>query len=109
MSSSSTACPKQVNCVQVSRTTRPVTQVALVAVNMASTTPSRAPLLAMGRLSSSVPMAMTSTKLIQMIWVALLPANQPFLRAPNFLCLRFNIKFLVFRGQAFPPCPAHPV
>ena len=33
-----TACPNTVNWVQVSRTTRPVTQVALVAVNMASIT-----------------------------------------------------------------------
>ena len=38
MSSSTTACPNHVNCVHVSRTTRPVTQVALVAVNMASIT-----------------------------------------------------------------------
>ena len=36
-----TTCPNIVNCVHVSRTTRPVTQVALVAVNIASTTLSR--------------------------------------------------------------------
>ena len=36
------------NCVHVSRTTRPVTQVALVAVNIASTTPSRPLRLAIG-------------------------------------------------------------
>ena len=55
ISSKTTACPKGVNCVQVSRTTRPVTQVALVAVNMASTTPSRPLRLEMGSVSSSVP------------------------------------------------------
>ncbi len=77
--------PENVNCVQVSRTTRPVTQVALVAVNRASTSPSRPCLLAMGRLSSSVPAAITSRKLTQMVWVALLPASQPFcLRRLNF-------------------------
>ena len=101
MRRSSTACPKNVNCVQVSRTTRPVTQVALVAVNRASTSPSRPCLLAMGRLSSSVPAAITSRKLTQMIWVALLPASQPFcLRRLNFSFFRFSIKLLLF--QPFP-------
>lgn len=88
MRRSSTACPKNVNCVQVSRTTRPVTQVALVAVNRASTSPSRPCLLAMGRLSSSVPAAITSRKLTQMVWVALLPGQPAFLFA--------EIEFLLF-------------
>ena len=72
--------------LHVSRTTRPVTQVALVAVNMASMTPSRPVLLEMGRVSSSVPTAMTSRKLLQMVCVALLPASQPLLgRRVRFL------------------------
>lgn len=77
MSSRITTCPNIVNCVHVSRTTRPVTQVALVAVNIASTTPSRPLRLAIGNVSSSVPSAITSTKLTQMICVALLPTSQP--------------------------------
>ena len=109
MRRSSTACPKNVNCVQVSRTTRPVTQVALVAVNRASTSPSRPCLLAMGRLSSSVPAAITSRKLTQMVWVALLPASQPFcLRRLNFSFFRFSIKPLLFSAIPagyFPVCP----
>ena len=72
MSSSTTACPNHVNCVHVSRTTRPVTQVALVAVNMALSTSSRPCLLAMGKVSSSVPSAITIIKLTQMIWVGVL-------------------------------------
>ena len=72
MSSSTTACPNHVNCVHVSRTTRPVTQVALVAVNMALSTSSRPCLLEMGRVSSSVPSAITIIKLTQMIWVGVL-------------------------------------
>ena len=48
-----------------------------MAVNMASTTPSRPLRLEMGRVSSSVPSAISSTKLTQMIWVALLPTSQP--------------------------------
>ena len=73
MSSRITACPKKVNWVQVSRTIRPVTQVALVAVNMASSTSSRPCLLAMGRLSRKVPSAITMTKLTQMICVGVYP------------------------------------
>ena len=72
-----TACPNPVNCVQVSRTIRPVTQVALVAVNMASITPSCPLRLEIGRLSSRVPAAISSRKLPQISWVALLPANHP--------------------------------
>ena len=66
ISSRITACPKYENCVQVSHTTRPVTQVALVAVNMASSTSSLPWRLAMGRLSRKVPSAITMTKLTQM-------------------------------------------
>ena len=90
-----TACPKGVNCVQVSRTTRPVTQVALVAVNMASTTPSRPLRLEMGSVSSSVPSAISSTKLMQMTCVALLPSSQP--RRRGALFFRFiPISWLLF-------------
>ena len=74
-----TTCPNSENWLHVSRTIRPVTQVALVAVNIASMTPSRPVLLEMGRVSSSVPTAMTSRKLMQMVCVALLPASQPLL------------------------------
>ena len=77
MSSSTTACPNHVNCDHVSRTTKPVTQVALVAVNMALSTSSRPCLLAIGRVSSRVPSAMTAIKLTQMIWVGVL--------SPSFL------------------------
>lgn len=76
MSSRTTTCPNIVNCVHVSRTTRPVTQVALVAVNIASTTLSKPLRLAAGSVSSSVPSAISSTKLTQMIWVALLPTSR---------------------------------
>ena len=72
-------CPNSENWLHVSRTMRPVTQVALVAVNMASMTPSRPVLLEMGRVSNSVPTAMTSRKLMQIVCVALLPASQPLL------------------------------
>ena len=82
-----TTCPNIVNCVHVSRTIRPVTQVALVAVNIASTTLSRPLRLAAGSVSSSVPSAISSTKLTQMIWVALLPTSQ---------LLRCVFFFLVF-------------
>ena len=68
---------------------RPVTQVALVAVNMASMTPSRPVLLEMGRVSSSVPTAMTSRKLMQMVCVALLPASQPLLGRRSVRFFRF--------------------
>ena len=65
---------------------------ALVAVNMASMTPSRPVLLEMGRVSNSVPTAMTSRKLLQMVCVALLPASQPLLgRRVRFLVLFFPI------------------
>ena len=85
-------CPNSENWLHVSRTTRPVTQVALVAVNMASMTPSRPVLLEMGRASNSVPTAMTSRKLMQMVCVALLPASQPLLgRRVRFLVLFFPI------------------
>ena len=95
ISSKTTACPKGVNCVQVSRTTRPVTQVALVAVNMASTTPSRPLRLEMGSVSSSVPSAISSTKLMQMTCVALLPSSQP--RRRGALFFRFiPISWLLF-------------
>ena len=90
MSSKITTCPNIVNCVHVSRTIRPVTQVALVAVNMASTTPSRPLRLEIGSVSSSVPSAISSTKLTQMIWVALLPTSHPARRA--FFFLAFPIK-----------------
>ena len=79
MSIRMTTCPNSENWLHVSRTIRPVTQVALVAVNIASMTPSRPVLLEMGRVSSSVPTAMTSRKLMQMVCVALLPASQPLL------------------------------
>ena len=92
MSIRMTTCPNSENWLHVSRTTRPVTQVALVAVNMASMTPSRPVLLEMGRVSSSVPTAMTSRKLPQMVCVALLPASQPlFGRRVRFLVLFFPI------------------
>ena len=92
MSIRMTTCPNSENWLHVSRTTRPVTQVALVAVNMASMTPSRPVLLEMGRVSSSVPTAMTSRKLLQMVCVALLPASQPLLgRRVRFLVLFFPI------------------
>ena len=92
MSIRMTTCPNSENWLHVSRTTRPVTQVALVAVNRASMTPSRPVLLEMGRVSSSVPTAMTSRKLLQMVCVALLPASQPLLgRRVRFLVLFFPI------------------
>ena len=72
-------CPNSEKTDSMYPATRPVTQVALVAVNMASMTPSRPVLLEMGRVSSSVPTAMTSRKLMQMVCVALLPASQPLL------------------------------
>ena len=88
ISASSTNCPKAENWVQVSRTTSPVTQVALVAVNMASSTPRRPLRLEIGRVSSSVPAAITTKKLTQMIWVALRPASHPPLLR-GFFCVLF--------------------
>ena len=95
-------CPNSENWLHVSRTTRPVTQVALVAVNMASITPSRPVLLEMGRVSSSVPTAMTSRKLLQMVCVALLPASQPLLG----LHVRFLVLFFPIATSRGSPRPA---
>ena len=94
MSSSTTACPNHVNCDHVSRTTRPVTQVALVAVNMALSTSSRPCLLAMGKVSSSVPSAITIIKLTQMIWVGVLSPS--FLRRTDLWCRSFLRIFFIF-------------
>ena len=55
-----TIWPKVVQPVKVSRTIRPVTQVALVAVNSASSGAAGAPLEAMGSISSPAPVRMTS-------------------------------------------------
>ena len=63
-----------------------------MAVNMASMTPSRPVLLEMGRVSNSVPTAMTSRKLMQIVCVALLPDSHPLLgRRVRFLVLFFPI------------------
>lgn len=55
-----TSWPKTVQLVNVSRTTRPVTQVALVEVNRASRNPAGSPREAMGSISSPAPARMTS-------------------------------------------------
>ena len=78
-----TACPKPVHCVQVSYKTRPVTQVADVAVNNAGRRPQLVPLLdAMGSISAAVPSKIITAKVIAMILVGLsaferFPINQP--------------------------------
>ena len=58
-----TIWPKVVQPVKVSRTIRPVTQVALVAVNSASSGAAGAPLEAMGSISSPAPIRITRKKL----------------------------------------------
>ncbi len=64
MSPRMTAWPKGVKPVPVSRTTRPVTHTALVAVNRASTNPTGWPAgVAAGRRSRPVPTAMRAAKL----------------------------------------------
>jgi hypothetical protein len=64
MSPRITSCPKRVNSVPVSRTARPVTQVALVAVNRASIQPmDRSGGVAAGSFRSAVPRRMSTRKL----------------------------------------------
>src|SRR5262249_23551267 len=55
-----TTCPNVENSFPVSRTVRPVTHTALVAVNSASRKPIRAPAAARGRVSSSAPTRMAA-------------------------------------------------
>ena len=86
----------------MSRTIRPVTQVALVAVNSASTTPSLPCLLARGVVSSSVPSVMTTRKLTQMICVGFGPLRRLPAGCPNSLFfLLFSISSSA-RGKQLP-------
>jgi hypothetical protein len=63
MSTSTTHWPKRLSRLPVSTTTRPVTQVADVAVNRASTGESRGPLTAAGSINNMVPIMIKSAKL----------------------------------------------
>lgn len=69
MSTSTTACPKNDQCVPVSTMTRPVTQLALVAVKREGIKPVTSPVAEeTGSIKSSVPTMMTRKKPRAIVW-----------------------------------------
>ena len=75
-----TVCPKPLHCTQVSYSTRPVTQVAEVAVNSAGRKPQETPLReAAGRVSKHAPSRMIAAKVTAMILVGLMLLGRFFI------------------------------
>ena len=66
-------CPMKVKSRPVSLTTSPVTQVALVAVNSASTTCSGSPVDALGSISRPAPATISTRKLATSVFVGFRP------------------------------------